>query len=178
MADLYEKLKRFQQSTTPSTSPKPEERLVPASHLVSDKTSRLEKLLQAPGLARARDLIGQIEKRDAEKKQFLESIGVVEVSNEAGSFGFRETIFAPRAMGCRVEDFTGPEMVLQTRDETFRTSIPPGSFFWIPKPPAWRAERARSLSLWGSVPLRKGFPGPVVHDARLRRRARRAAGAA
>lgn len=129
MADLYEKLKRFQQSTTPSTSPKPEERLVPASHLVSDKTSRLEKLLQAPGLARARDLIDQIEKRDAEKKQFLESIGVVEVSNEAGSFGFRETIFAPRAMGCRVEDFTGPEMVLQTRDDTFSNIDPARMLF-------------------------------------------------
>lgn len=124
MADLYEKLKRFQQINTFSPLPRPEAPPAAADPALSSKPSIPDKLLQIPGLARARDLIGLIEKRDAEKKQWLSSIGMGEAVNEEGAYGFRETVVSPRAMGYRAEDLTGPEMVLQIRDETLASIAP------------------------------------------------------
>ena len=124
MADLYEKLKRFQQATTSSISPKPENPSASSDISFSSRSSLPDSLFLLPGLSRARDLISHIEKRDAEKKQFLADIGVEEAVNKAGAYGYREIILPPHELGYRPEDLTPTEMALQTRDEAFLEIVP------------------------------------------------------
>ncbi len=109
MADLYERLKRFQQNTTRGGS-------VETSASDSNPPSLPPALAGIPGVTRARDLIGQAEKREREKERFLSSIGVERAENERGAFGLREAVYPLGGMPFPPEDIAGTELSLLFRD--------------------------------------------------------------
>lgn len=117
MADLYDRLKRFKSNTTQSTNPPAE---VPSAEVSPSKPSPPlpDSLKNIPGVTRARDLIEIAEKRDRDKKKFLETIGVSEAHNERGAFGLREDFFPLDLLPYPREDITGTELALQIRDES------------------------------------------------------------
>jgi uncharacterized protein len=111
MADLYERLKRFKKNTTQgSNSGTSETQPVTPPKLP-------ESLKDIPGLYRARDLVGIAVKREQEKKQYLETIGVAETENEHGAYGLRHVFYPASDLLYPPEDITGFELSLLTRDE-------------------------------------------------------------
>lgn len=109
MADLYERLKRFQQNTTRGDSAEP-------GASASNPPPLLAALSTIPGVTRARDLIGQAEKREREKERFLSSIGVERAENECGAFGLREAVYPLCDMPYPPKDIAGSELALLFRD--------------------------------------------------------------
>jgi uncharacterized protein len=112
MADLYERVKRFQQTNTSTKKPSP----------APEKPDSVPKaVLQIPGVVRGSQLETLIEKRDASKTRFLASIGVEERENEFGKYGLREVKFTSRDLLYPAGDITGAELAAQTRDTIFCT---------------------------------------------------------
>ncbi|MBI1387987.1 MAG: hypothetical protein GC154_06025 [bacterium] len=123
MADLYDKLKRFQRNTTgagETQSPS----LAPAARPLP------ESLQNIPGLMRGRDLIGAVERREENKSAALDSIGVVESRNEHGVFGLREIEYPLADLPYTFTDVTGPEMTRLAREERL-ASLSGGDLLYI-----------------------------------------------
>ncbi|MEW6233908.1 MAG: ribonuclease H-like domain-containing protein [Candidatus Omnitrophota bacterium] len=114
MADLYEKLKRF--SSVNSAGKKTEE-VLPAP---LQPVSIPQQLLQIPGLVSGAQLIGAIEKREAEKKKVLLAAGVEETTNSVGSYGLRLMRFGGVSLPYPPQDIIGREIVRQTGEEFFQ----------------------------------------------------------
>ncbi|MGC9327130.1 MAG: ribonuclease H-like domain-containing protein [Candidatus Hinthialibacter sp.] len=112
MADLYERLKRFHQNTTDSSSP-PSETPTPSS-----SSPLPESLRHIPGIARGRDLIGIAEKRKEDKRRFLESFGVEKQKNDYGAFGFRQVFYPLGKLIHPPHDISGEQLALLTRDSS------------------------------------------------------------
>lgn len=116
MADLYDRIKRFQQANkvvNESENPLPE----PTPHDVTPKDAK--NLLSIPGVVRASQLSAIIEKREESKQKFLSSIGVEERSNSKGSYGWRESHYPARHLLFPPSEIQGPDLVLQTRNPVF-----------------------------------------------------------
>ncbi|MBN2328458.1 MAG: ribonuclease H-like domain-containing protein [Candidatus Omnitrophica bacterium] len=112
MADLYERLKRFNQNTTDHSSSARSETPTPSSSPLPESLRRI------PGLARGRDLIGIAEKRGKDKKRFLESIGVEEKKNDHGAYGYRQVFYPLEKLIHPPHDISGEELALLTRDQS------------------------------------------------------------
>jgi uncharacterized protein YprB with RNaseH-like and TPR domain len=119
MADVYERLKRFQQnnsgSVTGSAPPELPSAQTPAS--AHSPASKIEKLSHLPGVVRGRDLLGAAQKREEKKHHFLNSIGVMESANETGTYGVKDVVYPVDQMSCCAEEISGMEMYRQCHDE-------------------------------------------------------------
>jgi len=114
MADVYEKLKRF---TSVNLAGKKSEEVSPAP---SPSAAIPSKLLQIPGVLSGSQLIGAIEKREAEKKKVLLAAGVEEKTNSAGSYGLRLVRFGGASLLYPPQDILGGEICRQTGEEFFQ----------------------------------------------------------
>ncbi len=114
MAGIYDKLKQFSQTNTVG---KKEE----LSSAPSSSASKIpEKLLNIPGVVSGSQLIGALENRDNNKKEFLESIGVENTENAAGSYGFKQTIYDSNHLLYPPGDLSLSELSKQAKDEAFQ----------------------------------------------------------
>ncbi len=134
MVDLYERLQRFKKNTTPESGSKEKSAQdTSAFHdsvsLPNQLASLPNQLRSIPGLARARDLIGIAEKRDRQKRQFLESIGVEEAENGQGKYGVRNVLFPVDELPYPPGDIRGDELVFQMRDESLAIADPETMLF-------------------------------------------------
>lgn len=121
MADLYEKLKRFQKNTDsglakPADALSPSKPTVPEAPLSSEKKALAEALLHIPGVQRARELLQMTQRRDEEKKRFLLDLEVQESRNEQGSFGLREISYPLDTLPCDPGDIAGEQIFGLCRD--------------------------------------------------------------
>ncbi len=123
MADLYERLKRFKKNTTQSSNSGS------ADDSPVNSPQIPESLRDIPGLSRARDLVGIAEKREREKKQYLETIGVEEKENEHGAYGLRHVFYPASDLLYPSEDITGFELSLLTRDDAAKPLGPKDILF-------------------------------------------------
>ncbi len=123
MADLYERLKRFKNNTTQSSNSGS------AGISPTDSPQLPESLRDIPGLSRARDLVGIAVKREQEKKQFLETIGVEETENEHGAYGLRHVFYPADDLLYPSEDINGFELSILTRDEETKSLDPKDILF-------------------------------------------------
>lgn len=114
MAGIYDKLKQFSQTNTVG---KQEE---PSSPPSSPASKIPEKLLNIPGVVNGSQLIGALEKRDNDKKSFLESIGVENKANAVGSYGFKQTMYDSSHLVYPPGDLSLSELSKQAKDETFQ----------------------------------------------------------
>jgi hypothetical protein len=119
MADLYEKLKRFKQNTTSASSSANSPKVEAPSNTSQFNNSLPDSLQSIPGVMRARDLAGAIEKRDALKHDVIESLGFREETNSAGTYAVRECKYDASILQCSPADLQGKELVQFTNDDRF-----------------------------------------------------------
>lgn len=123
MADPYERLKRFQQTTTQQTKPEPVASPAPSTPPEEPAKAAVRPLPQAllsiPGVVRGNQLETIIQERDESKQRFLTTIGVSEKANVSGAYGLREVRYGSRDLLFPASAIDGEGLVLQTRDETF-----------------------------------------------------------
>ncbi|MBD3266572.1 hypothetical protein GF373_07870 [bacterium] len=124
MADLYERIKRFQKINQSKQEP-----CAPPS-AEKKPASVPENLLNIPGVVRGNQLekIGQ--ERDDRKQRFLATLGVEERSNSAGTYGLREVCYPSRDLSFSCEDIAGRELVFLTRDPCL-ASLSPTDYLFI-----------------------------------------------
>lgn len=118
MANLYDRLKQFQKLTSDGAPASPQPETPPeVSKSPAPLPAKAEALLSIPGVVRGQDLLHSIQKRDADKKRFLLSIGVEETSSPGGSYAVKETFYPLHSLPYGGEEITCLEAATLAGDE-------------------------------------------------------------
>ena len=128
MADLYDRMKRFQKAGKISAQ---KENFQPEDSAQEDsaqegtpqviKPKSPKDLLSIPGVVRGTQLNTIIEQRDENKRKILSTIGVEVRENSKGSYGYRESHYSSHEMLFPASEIQGQDLARQTRDEIFHS---------------------------------------------------------
>ncbi|HQP97763.1 MAG TPA: ribonuclease H-like domain-containing protein [bacterium] len=126
MADLYEKIRRFQRSSSMVSPIQPS---VESTRSTISPSTNLASLASLPGVSFARDLETKIRKRAEERDRFLSTLGGYVQETTQGSFWMRRTVFPERDLPFSCADMDRQTVAHLGRDAGLQEFDPSRALF-------------------------------------------------
>jgi len=126
MADLYEKIRRFQSTSSKVLSIQPS---VESTRSAVSPSANLASLASLPGVSFARDLQTKNRERDEERDRFLSTLGGCVCETPQGSFWTRRTVFPKRDLPFACSDMDGETVAHLAQDAALQEFDPSKAVF-------------------------------------------------